>query len=278
MLKRIITLCLTVLIALLPFTSCSDRYQEPAENYEHMFYGKTGPMRDNSISIEPISGSNGELEYNQIYVNTTSVTGEKIDYFQLNTRVCVKYNGDITVDKNIIISEIVSITPAVIPSTFGDTLFNIGLVNRCVGFHDDSMNNSLNANRTPEEGKYNLPVYLINNTQDMENYFYGNIFPRMYNSEGEPYTAQSVFQYLDNYDKSFFKNKSLLLVFISWHTGSADFEIADIEKSQCAIEISVNNLYSGMTCDSGEWIFIIEVDKNYLQGVTDFNASINAPL
>lgn len=252
------------------------------EEYEHMFYGITGSadgnglFYGNNIIITPISGTDGELDYDEIYVKSTLLNGEQIDRISFGTRVCVKYNGDIGTGEKAMISETVSVVPAAIPTTFGNTLFNIGLIKEYFSFEKGYHNNALNADKVPADGKRNLPVYLANNEKELGDYFFGNINNRVWDGEGNPIAVESVYGYLNGYSKEFFKNKSLILVFISWNTGSADFDITDIERSNGAINISVKNLYSGMTCDTGDWIFIVEVDKEYLRGVTDFNASIDS--
>ena len=166
--------------------------------------------------------------------------------------------------------------PSTFPVCFKEEVFNIGLIKEYFNFEKDAHLNALNADKVPENGKENLPVYVVNSVKDFQTYFFGNIKISTWDGDG-PIPVESVYEYLGDYDKEFFKNKSLILVFIEWHTGSADFEISDIIKSDNAIDISVKNLYSGMTCDLGEWIFIVEVDKDYLDGITEYNASINSP-
>lgn len=275
---------LILVLSILTLSSCfsGGKQTENATNQDstakadHWFYGILNG-RDGLdleyINIIPVSGDEDVLKHDLIKISYKLSNGTEIPWLPIRSRVRVEYNGNIeSKEKPLLKAE--SITPAAFPKSFNGVEFNIGLISDYFTFKDNAFDNALNIGKPQESGRQNLPVFVVNSYEEFRSDFLGKITNCVYNNDG-PIPVDSVYGYMNNYNKEFFKSRSLILVFIKWSTGSADFEITNIIKSNNAIDISVNNLYSGITCDLGEWIFVIEVDKSFLTGVTDYNASVN---
>lgn len=275
---------LILVLSILTLSSCfsegkqteNANNQAPTAKADHWFYGILDG-RDSLdleyINIIPAIGDEDVLKYDLIKISNKLSNGTEIPWLPIRSRVRVEYNGNIeSKEKPLLKAE--SITLATFPQSFNGVEFNIGLISEYLTFKENAFDNALNIGKPQESGMENLPVFVVNSYEEYKSDFFGKITNCAYNNDG-PIPVDSVYGYMNNYNNEFFKSKSLILVFIEWSTGSADFEITNIIKSNNAIDISVKNLYSGITCDLGEWVFIIEVDKSFLTGVTDYNASVN---
>ena len=73
---------------------------------------------------------------------------------------------------------------------------------------------------------------------------------------------------IEKYDKEYFKQNNLALIYFTEHSGSITHEIKDISINEEIIYISIKQNYPEyLTCDMAGWLLILEIEKGL--NVTD---------
>lgn len=144
--------------------------------------------------------------------------------------------------------------------TFESTVFRVGWTHGGAFFE-----NALNAEKLSNKSSF-MPIYRADTKEELEN-FKSTYNDRLYiegNDDGK----------LAKYDEEFFKENSLLIVYVESGSGSIHFGFDSLtlsEDSVCVHIVCTNNPAFG-TDDMAGWIITVAVPDSIIKSCTSFDA------
>ena len=157
-----------------------------------------------------------------------------------------------------------------------DDKWHSAMVTASVVENEALFSEALNASTFSENQPYRRPIFLLDTKKDLDRFLtaYSDTFsgaiPR---PEITPFEEQ-----VANYDKAFFKDHSLLVVYTQCGSISYGHDISDIccdGKSLC-VHIKHTNDPDGVFCAIGAYYFVIEIEDDTVKGCKTFNVEFDA--
>lgn len=141
---------------------------------------------------------------------------------------------------------------------------------------DDSRiyNSALNADKLDIRDSGNLPIYKFDTKDDLDQFKsnFGDILTMNYGYGTEP----SFNDVSSKYDEEFFKENTLMLVYVTASSGSYRFGVKKVfcnGKSYC-INIEQINNPSAYTCDMAGWFITVAEKDSKIANCTEFDAKL----
>jgi len=122
--------------------------------------------------------------------------------------------------------------------------------------------NCLNTGLLVISSVRHLPVFLIESSAQLEEFMkeYGESFGEYYGQDD----TQAFRNAVKDYDEGFFKEKSLVLAYITAGSGSFRYGVKSVEVTDTSVCIYVEqtNNPEVYTMDMGGWMAVVELDKD----------------
>lgn len=83
------------------------------------------------------------------------------------------------------------------------------------------------------------------------------------------------FDTLNEYNDSFFENKSLIIVPLITPSGGDRYKIKSYKINGSEIILNVKATSKGVTCDLGEWFMILEINSNKVENIDKVSLNVN---
>ena len=83
------------------------------------------------------------------------------------------------------------------------------------------------------------------------------------------------FDTLNEYNDSFFENKSLIIVPLITPSGGDRYKIKSYKINGSEIILNVKATSKGITCDLGEWFMILEINSNKVENIDKVSLNVN---
>ena len=83
------------------------------------------------------------------------------------------------------------------------------------------------------------------------------------------------FETLNEYNYSFFENKSLIIVPLITTSGGDRYKIKSYKINGSEIILNVKATSKGITCDLGEWFMILEINSNKVENIDKVSFNVN---
>lgn len=141
---------------------------------------------------------------------------------------------------------------------------------------DDSRiyNSALNADKLDIRDSGNLPIYKFDTKDDLDQFKsnFGDILTMNYGYGTEPSFNDATAKY----DEEFFKENTLMLVYVTASSGSYRFGVKKVfcnDKSYCIYIEQINNP-SVYTCDMAGWFITVAEKDSKIANCTEFDAKL----
>ena len=135
--------------------------------------------------------------------------------------------------------------------------------------------NAINASAIAN-GERQLPMYRIDDIHDVEDFKTQFAGCFSFDSNGD----ESFVGIMSGYGEEFFKNNSIVIVYVTSGSGSNRFGVASVSSIGGMFSVEIANIYSPEigTCDMAGWFMIIEVADEDLNSCTEFKATMQAEI
>lgn len=130
----------------------------------------------------------------------------------------------------------------------------------------------LNADKMTIEGEYHFPIYKFDSVQELEQFkkAFGEILTMDYGYDENPSFNEATAKY----DEAFFKDNTLMLVYVTAGSGSLRFGVGSVTcdgKSFC-IDVKQTNNPEVCTDDMAGWFITVAVADSVIANCTEFDA------
>lgn len=130
----------------------------------------------------------------------------------------------------------------------------------------------LNADKMTIEGEYHFPIYKFESVQELRQFkkAFGEILTMDYGYDENPSFNEATAKY----DEAFFKDNTLMLVYVTDGSGSVRFGVGSVTcdgKSFC-IDVKQTNNPEVFTEDMAGWFITVAVADSVIANCTEFDA------
>jgi len=137
---------------------------------------------------------------------------------------------------------------------------------------DEIYSGGLNADKMTISGEYHCPIYKFDSVQELEQFkkTFGEILTMDYGYDENPSFNEATAKY----DEGFFKDNTLMLVYVTAGSGSLRFGVGSVTcdgKSFC-IDVKQTNNPEVCTADMAGWFITVAVADSVIANCTEFDA------
>lgn len=301
MTKRILTLIITLILTLLPLSSCFEGEQDvqtqPDSNAEststdteaeteevilHSFYA-TGRFSGEYLNLQPAEGSPEADEWDVI-VAESMIRGEVCPYLAEGETVKVVYEGNIEpielkYEKGGAIQKLHSITIKTDPRTYGGVDYGVAII-RELYYKSKAAEQNINAGKE----KMGYDMLIAESTAELEEYRDSIIFPpREITGNVTDEMKESLQRHeqrktlLAEYNDEFFENNVLLMAFIESGSGTLRFDVSDVSINNGVCLITIDMLNEPITEDMAYWVIFVSIPRAVAESVTEYETYTPTP-
>lgn len=130
----------------------------------------------------------------------------------------------------------------------------------------------LNADKMTISGEYHFPIYKFDSLQDLEQFkqTFGEILTMDYGYDENPSFNEATAKY----DEAFFKDNTLMLVYVTAGSGSLRFGVGSVTCDGTAFCIDVKQTNNPEVCtdDMAGWFITVAVADSVIANCTEFDA------
>ncbi len=153
---------------------------------------------------------------------------------------------------------------------FGETLFKRHYTHNS-SIYDDA----LNANKFSfDDDARRSPLYKIDSSSELEAFIENcmTYFSSIYDTPTKAWLEEP----FEDYDESFFEDKSLFVVYVVASSGSYRYRVADINKDGNTLRVCIDqyNDIGMVTCDAASWFVLLPMQKDEIKDFAEFDAII----
>lgn len=134
-------------------------------------------------------------------------------------------------------------------------------------------NSALNADKILADSAQHYPIYKFNTLEDLEQFEqnFGDVLTMEHGYNEIP----SFHEASAKYDKAFFEENTLLLVYVGTNSGSLRFGVDRVyyEEPSLVVNIEQTNNPEVVTDDMAGWFVMISISNSMLENCTEFDAN-----
>ena len=134
-------------------------------------------------------------------------------------------------------------------------------------------NSALNADKILADSAQHYPIYKYNTLEDLEQFEqnFGDVLTMEHGYNEIP----SFHEASAKYDKAFFEENTLLLVYVGTNSGSLRFGVDRVyyEEPSLVVNIEQTNNPEVVTDDMAGWFVMISISNSMLENCTEFDAN-----
>lgn len=134
---------------------------------------------------------------------------------------------------------------------------------------------ALNKDKMPGERGFHQPVYKFDTVDDLVSF--RENFKKDFNRTDNPADVSFIKNVFERYSDSFFKNNSLILIYVEATSGSYRYKVHSVEYDEKSFLFHVieNSKAEMFTADMQGWFLTVGVPKSLIKSGTSFDADLN---
>ncbi len=137
---------------------------------------------------------------------------------------------------------------------------------------DEIYSGGLNADKMTISGEYHFPIYKFDSVQDLEQFkqAFGGVLTMDYGYDENPSFNEAI----TKYDEAFFKDNTLMLVYVTAGSGSLRFGVDSVfcDGTTFCIDVKQTNNPEVCTDDMAGWFITVAVADSVIANCTEFDA------